>query len=131
MRKPTLILLLIGVILSATSCKKEAGFGGLSTITGKVYAFDYTPNSGIIEAEGYTANIRVFIGVKNSQQILDEIRTNVNGEFEFDRLRSGTYELWTFTDCDTCTNNETPVLKEVIIETNNEDKELSDFVINI
>jgi hypothetical protein len=123
--------LAIALLLQFSSCTKEPGFGGLACIEGKVYAFDYTPNSGIIEAEGYTPDMKVVIAVSGSKQILDETRTDLNGEFRFDELRKGDYEIWTFTECDTCTNNETPVIQKTTISEKDETIVLDDFIINI
>ncbi len=129
--KKGLSLLTVALILLFTSCKKEPGFGGLSCIEGKVYATDYTPNSGIIEAEGYTADMKVVISVEGSNTILDETKTNLDGSYRFEKLRKGTYKVWTFTECDTCTNNETPVIQSVEVKSNRETITLPDFSINI
>lgn len=129
--KKILSLLAIIFVLSFISCTKEAGFGGLASIEGKVYAYDYTPNSGIIEAEGYTADMKVVISVLGSGTILDEVKTDLNGAFKFDKLRKGTYQIWTFTECDTCTNNEDPVIQSTEITDRKENIILPDFVINI
>jgi len=129
--KKEMCLLATILILACTSCTKEAGFGGLACIEGKVYATDYTPNSGIIEAEGYTADMKVIISVVGSSIILDEVRTDLNGSFRFEELRKGDYEIWTFTECDTCTNNETPVIQQATISSRNETVTLTDFMINI
>ena len=57
------------------SCKKEAGFGGLSTVSGKVYAKDYQANNPtVVEAEGYTANMKVVLSVEGSNRVLKETR---------------------------------------------------------
>lgn len=117
-------------ILLFAACTKEAGFGGLATIEGKVYARDFTPG-GIIEAEGYTADMKVVIEVVGSNQVLDEVRTDLNGSFKFDELRKGTYHVYTFTECDTCTNNEDPVVQTVEITEKKESVTLEDFIIII
>lgn len=124
----TLLGLLIVILLS--SCTKEAGFGGLANITGKVYAKDYTP-AGIIEAEGYTADMKVVISVEGSGVVLDEVRTDVNGSYKFENLRKGKYQVWSFTECDKCTNNETPVIKSAEITDKKENLVLEDILINI
>lgn len=118
-------------ILFLFSCSKEAGFGGLSSISGKVYAKDYTPNSGIIEAEGYTADMKVYISVEGSGFILQDTRTDLGGSYKFDGLRKGKYQVWTFTECDTCTNNQEAVIQTIEIKDRKEDAVLSDFFINI
>jgi hypothetical protein len=118
-------------VLLLSSCSKDAGFGGLSSVGGKVYAKDYTPNSGIIEAEGYTADIKVMIAVENSGVILKETRTHWNGSYKFSNLRKGKYEVWTFSDCDTCTNNETTILQSIEVKERKENLLLPDFLINL
>ena len=129
--KKALSLLAVLLIIQFTSCKKEPGFGGLSCIEGKVYAKDYTPNSGIIEAEGYTPDMKVVISVEGSNTILDETKTNLDGSFRFDELRKGTYKVWAFTECDTCTNNERPVIQSAEVTSNKETVTLPDFNIDI
>ncbi len=117
-------------IIQFTSCTKEAGFGGLANIQGKVYAKDFTPDL-LLEAEGYTADMKVVIAVAGSKTILDETKTDLKGEFNFENLRKGDYEIWTFTECDTCTNNETPVIQTATISGKKETITLDDFNINI
>ena len=129
-KKLLLALGLLGFVL-IISCTKEAGYGGLSSIQGKVYTKDITPNSQIVQDSGYTANIKVFISADESSQVLDEVRTDLDGSFKFDKLRKGNYTIWTFTQCDACTNNETPVIQQVEIKGRKESIVLSDFNIII
>lgn len=117
-------------ILFSSSCTKEPGFGGLASVEGKVYAKDFTPG-GIIEAEGYTADMKVVIEVMGSGQILDETRTDLTGTYKFDKLRKGTYQVYTFTECDTCTNNEDPVVQTIEITEKKQEIKLEDFLIII
>lgn len=119
---------LILTMLLFVSCKKEAGFGGLSTVTGKVYAKDYKANDPlIIEAEGYTANMKIVISVDGSGKVLKETRTDNTGSFKFEELRKGSYNIWTFSDCDLCTNNDSVVVQSFEITSRKETVELDDF----
>lgn len=119
-------------LFTFSSCTKDAGFGGLASVSGKVYAFDYTPNSPTIpEAEGYTPNMKVVLSVKGSGKVLKETRTDLDGSYKFEELRKGTYQVWTFTECDKCTDNEEAVVQEFEIESTKQEKLLEDFVINI
>lgn len=113
------------------SCKKEAGFGGLSSIEGKVYAIDLTPNSQIIQDEGYTANIKVILSVDGSGHVLKEQKTDLNGSYKFKNLRKGNYTVWTFTQCDQCTNNDSTVIQTIEIKARKEALVLPDFKIEI
>lgn len=120
------------VLIVFSSCTKEAGFGGLSSVSGKVYARDFTPGNDVVpEAEGYTPDMKVVLSVKGSGRVLKETRTDLNGAYKFEELRKGTYEIWTFTECDLCTNNEDPVIQEFEITERKEDKVLADFEIKI
>lgn len=129
--KRTKNILILAFSMLVISCSKEPGFGGLSTISGKVWATDITPNSQIIQDEGYTANIKVVIAVENSGMILDEVRTDLNGSYKFEELRKGVYQIWTFTDCDSCRNNEAPIIQRVEIKQRKEEIALPDFKIII
>jgi hypothetical protein len=118
------------VLLLFTGCEKEPGFGGLASISGKVYAYEYN-NSGRLEAEGYTGDIVVYLAAENSNEILERARTDFKGAYLFRELRKGTYHVWVYTDCDKCTNNQEPVVKKVVIKSNKENIMLEDFKINI
>jgi hypothetical protein len=127
-KTPNILILLICILF--VSCTKEAGYGGLGSITGKVYAVDYTP-AGIIEAEGYAPDMKVVIAVSGSSTILDETRTNLDGTYSFEELRKGDYVVYSFTECDTCTNNETPVVIKATLENNKSSVTAEDIIINI
>lgn len=122
--------MLLVFLLTAESCKKAPGYGGLAQITGKVYVYDYNTNN-ILEAEGYTADVNVYISADDQPGQLDDVGTDINGAFRFDGLRKGKYTVWVFEDCDTCTENKRVVKQLVTIEKNNAKIELSDFKIKI
>lgn len=131
MKKITLsVWVLLVFLLTAESCKKSPGYGGLAQITGKVYVYDYNTNN-ILEAEGYTADVNVYISADDQPGQLDDVGTDINGAFRFDGLRKGKYTVWVFEDCDTCTENKRVVKQLVTIEKNNAKIELSDFKIKI
>jgi len=128
-RYPALLCTLVLATIF-TSCEKEPGFGGLASISGKVYAYDYN-NSGRLEAEGYTGDIVVYLAAENSDEILERARTDFKGAYIFRELRRGSYNVWVFSDCDKCTNNQEPIIKKVVIKSNKEKITLDDFKINI
>jgi len=131
MKKITLsVWVLLVFILTAESCKKSPGYGGLAQITGKVYVYDYNTNN-VLEAEGYTADVNVYISADDQPGQLDDVATDINGAFRFDGLRKGKYTVWVFEDCDTCTENKRVIKQLVSIEKNNAKIELSDFKIKI
>jgi hypothetical protein len=112
------------------SCEKEPGFGGLASVTGKVYAFDYNP-AGTLIGEGYTGDIVVFISVEGQPGVLERIRTSFDGSYIFTQLRKGTYIVWVFSYCDTCTDNQEPITKTVKVTSNRQKITLEDFRIRI
>jgi hypothetical protein len=118
------------LLLTVSSCEKEPGFGGLASISGKVYAYDYN-NSGRLEAEGYTGDIVVYLAAENSDEILERARTDFKGAYVFRELRKGTYHVWVYSECDKCTNNQEAVIKKVVVKSNKENIRLEDFKINI
>jgi hypothetical protein len=131
MMKNTLSIVMLLCLLSAwTSCKKAPGYGGLASIIGKVYVYDYN-NSNVLEAEGYTADMDVYISTEETPGQLDKVGTDINGAYLFDGLRKGSYTVWVFEDCDKCTDNKQVVKQSVNIEKNNSRIELPDFKIKI
>jgi len=104
-------LLLMSAIFS--SCQKDAGPGGLATIKGKVYGRDIT-TSGNLKAEGYVADWRVYISVADDPGYFEDARTSYDGSYEFKFLRKGNYDVWAFSDCDTCLIKTQVVMKKNI-----------------
>lgn len=117
-------------ILIFTQCKKEEGFGGLGSVKGKVYVYDYN-NSGVLIAEGYAGDIEVYISAEGKSEILDRIRTSHDGSFEIRALRKGNYDVWVYSDCDLCPNGIESVLQKATIDKKKSTVELKTFEINI
>jgi hypothetical protein len=126
----TLLLILLFSTAIFNACEKEPGFGGLAEISGKVYVFDYNPE-GILVAEGYTGDIEVYIGVDGQQGVLERVRTSFDGTFRFRELRKGTYDIWVFSDCDSCTDNKEPIIQKTVVSSNRQKITLEDFRIRL
>lgn len=124
------IILILSIFMVFISCKKEEGFGGLATISGKVYGYDYN-NSGVLMAEGYAPDIDVYIKAKNSSIELERIRTSYDGSFIFDQLRKGEYEVWVYSDCNSCPNGKEAVIQSVSIKDKKAHVELPAFEVNL
>jgi hypothetical protein len=99
-----LILNTIMVLICCSSCSKEAGEGGTSTITGKVYAKYYNKTLTSYIGESYAPNKYVYIIYGDNQGYGDKQRTNYGGVFEFKYLRKGRYTIYTFSLDTTFTN---------------------------
>ena len=95
------------VALSLSSCKKEAGEGGNSSISGNVRviqrAVSSNPATGIDTLAA--ADVEVYIIYGDNTSPGDRIRANYNGEFEFTNLRPGDYMVYVYSDDTTGTIN--------------------------
>lgn len=91
-------LFLIGIVLCVFSCKKTEGYGGKSTLYGKVLERKYN-NSGQFENEYYLPETRVYIVFGNDDFYSDEIRTDFEGKFKFSFLYAGDYTVYTYSEC--------------------------------
>lgn len=127
--------LLLSILI--ISCTKEPGPGGLASIKGKVYAYDFTSGLDTV-AKGYIGDIRVYIGAADNADSVqfDDMRTSYNGSFEFNSLRKGKYRIWVIAKSDTILYNPTLdniqyFIQEVEIKEKKEEVTLPDFIINI
>ncbi|MCO5234286.1 MAG: hypothetical protein LC105_00870 [Chitinophagales bacterium] len=132
MNQLSIILFVITSTLALTtiSCKKEEGYGGLASVSGRVYAHDYS-NSGELLSEGYAGDIEVYIKAKDGKEVIDRIRTIYDGYFQFAQLRKGNYEVWVYSDCKACPNGVEAIIQEVKVADKKSKIELPAFEINI
>ena len=121
-------LLIIGLVLLFSSCTKEEGVGGTSTISGKVYAKEYS-SAGNLLAEYYAQEERVYIIYGDGTTYDNDFRTSYDGSYKFQYLNKGTYKVFCYSNCDTCASGSIAVIKEVEITSNNSTIELEDIVI--
>jgi len=127
------LLILLGVILPAlffTSCKKEAGEGGTSSIYGKIMVKDYNSTYTVLEEEYYGQDIDVFIIYGDDKTYSERIRSNYDGVFEFKYLRKGIYHVYAYSEDSTLqTNAMIPIIRDVEITENSEEVEAADIII--
>jgi hypothetical protein len=117
------------VFIGFSSCQKE-GEGGTSTISGKVYAFDYN-TSGQLISEYYAPDEDVFIVYGGGNSLYDDnYKTSYDGSFRFQNLTAGDYRVFVYSRCDTCASGLTAVIKNVVVSSNGEDVILDDFAID-
>lgn len=93
-------IILASMIVLVSSCKKEAGEGGNSGIKGNVEvilrAVSSNPATGIDTIPAADVDVYIIYGDNISPD--DRIRTNYNGEFEFQNLRPGDYKIYVYSD---------------------------------
>jgi hypothetical protein len=111
MKKYSIIFLVS--LLALFSCKKEAGEGGRSSITGKVFMSDKSGNN---QGEYFIPDYDVFIIYGEDNEIYDEdMKTNYDGSFEFKNLREGTYKVYSYSEVSTNPSGLEPVFKSVTL----------------
>jgi len=126
------ILLIMAVALSLTfqACKKIAGEGGTSTVTGKVYAKDYNATFTVLQGEYYVPDKYVFIVYGDAKDYGNKVRTSYDGTYEFKYLRPGNYKVYCFSkDSLLQTNAEIGIIKEVTISKQYQEVTVPDITI--
>lgn len=133
-----IFVFIASISLLLCSCKKEAGDGGNSSISGKVEviqrAVSSNPATGIDTLAA--ADVEVYIIYGDNIAPDDRIRANYNGEFEFLNLRPGDYRVYVYSDDTTGTINPSSdafhlmvVSREVTISDKKEKVETGTFTI--
>lgn len=128
MRK-TITLLFFAIFFGTlfNSCKKEAGSGGSSTITGRIWVKDYP---GPLEYGGLDEDVYLIYGDDVSYS--DRVRANYDGYYEFKFLRKGDYKIYVYSADITGTINsgKEAIIKEVSITKNKQTVEVPTITIN-
>jgi hypothetical protein len=125
-----IVLLLLAFLPLFMSCKHEEGKGGLATIKGKVYAKDYNSN-GVLVDEGYLGSVKVYISKHGDPNYFDDYDTSYDGSYQFNFLYEGTYDIWVFGDCDSCSWDQIYQLKTVEVNEKREVVVVEDLNITI
>lgn len=125
--------LVIAIAALALGCKKTAGDGGLATIRGKVVEeirFVLT-NPGTYATEYPAPDEDVWIVYGNNVSPDDRVRTNYDGEFEFQFLRPGDYTIYVYSRDTTGANDvapsRMPILRTVTIDERRQDIDLGEM----
>lgn len=99
--KKNLLLICTLMLLILSSCSKDEGYGGLATIKGKVFGKDYN-SSGVLVSQGYVGEFKVYISKHDDPNYFDRVDSSYDGSYRFQFLHTGTYDVWVFGDCDSC-----------------------------
>lgn len=95
--KSCLIISTIAVLAcSLTSCKKQAGIGGTSSIKGNLLVRQYDLSFSSFDEEYPGADEDVFIIYGDNITYADRIRSSYDGAFEFKYLRQGQYKIYVY-----------------------------------
>src|SRR5689334_1282252 len=98
MKLNLLSILLCMSILFLSSCSKDAGEGGTSTIKGRVMIKKYDNSYHTLLSESPAPDENVFIIYGTDHETYDnDYKTSYNGEYEFKYLQKGTYKIFAYT----------------------------------
>ncbi|MCX6274419.1 MAG: hypothetical protein NTV09_04345, partial [Bacteroidetes bacterium] len=98
--KTNFLTSVLGILmLFGSSCKKDEGEGGTSTISGKVI-LEKWDNSFSLLVNSYPArNQDVYILYGDDNTTYDnDYKTSYDGSYEFNYLQKGTYKLYVYTE---------------------------------
>lgn len=117
-----------------SSCAKEPGEGGNSSIRGKVYGIYYNKSLTAQTGKGYVQDQDVYIIYGDEVSFGDRVRTSYDGAYEFKYLRKGKYKIYTYSRDTTMNTAAYPsgdreVIAEVEITRNKQVAEVPDLVI--
>lgn len=131
MKKQLLILLVIILpVVFFTSCTKEAGEGGSSSIYGKVYVKDYNSTFTVLQDEYYGQDEDVFIIYGDDKTYSEHVGTCYDGTYQVKYLRPGTYHIYAYSKDSTLqTNADIPIIRDVEITKNNQEVEVPEIII--
>ena len=132
------LILILFIAFLISSCEKQAGEGGTSSIQGSVYKLSTYFNvlTQQIDTISYQLDSKkdVYIIYSDDENDFydDNVETNWNGQYRFDNLRKGDYTLFVYADSTDLLNisYDYPIFKHIKIDANNSTFTLSDFVIN-
>ena len=136
------LIIILAIAIGSSACKKEAGEGGTSVITGKVYVLDiYQDENDTTNAVWDTVapiqlyaekEVYIIYSGDNSDVYDDSFDTHWNGEFRFEYLRKGEYTIFTYADFDTSGvyPGDYPIFQHITIDENNKTYILEDFILH-
>lgn len=126
------LLIISCFLILITSCKKDEGVGGNSTIKGKIFVKDY--NGTVFSGNSYYGadfDVYIIYGGENSFYD-DKVTTSYDGSFEFRYLRKGNYKVFVYSKDVTGSDPSglTTVFESATINKNKEVIDLGDLQIN-
>ncbi len=131
MKLTRLAFLFLLIILLFTSCSKEAGEGGNSSITGSIIVHDYNSDYTVLRGIYGGADEDVYIIYGNDLSYSERIRTNYNGVYEFRYLRPGDYTVYAYSEDSTLTmpSGKYSVIRQLKITGNHQTVKADDMII--
>jgi hypothetical protein len=98
MRPATALIGLMILFAAITSCKKQAGPGGTSSIRGEILVRQYDLSFSSFDEEYPGADEEVYIIYGDDISYSERIRASYDGAFQFPYLRPGSYEVYVYSE---------------------------------
>jgi hypothetical protein len=114
--------------LLLSSCAKEAGEGGSSTIKGRIYGYDIN-TSGVVTDSAVVQDVRVYISYGDNSTVDDDTRSSYTGEYVFRGLHKAKYTVFVYSQCNDCPFNQEVKKQVVEITEANQEVLVPDIVI--
>ena len=98
MKLSSYLFIISALIIGTSSCKKNAGPGGSSSISGVVHVYRYDGAGNLLtEYDAHEEDVYIIYG-DGSTTHDDRVKTSYDGTFKFDYLEKGTYHVFAYTD---------------------------------
>jgi uncharacterized protein (DUF39 family) len=123
-----IVFLFCSFSLLLSSCAKEAGEGGSSTIKGRIYGYDIN-TSGVVTDSAVVQDVRVYISYGDNSTVDDDTRSSYTGEYVFRGLHKGKYTVFVYSQCNDCPFNQEVKKQVVEITEANQEVLVPDIVI--
>jgi hypothetical protein len=94
LRLPVVIVIYLLAFLFTTSCQKDPGIGGTGAIKGTIIEKFYNDDYSMFIYEQPAVDEEVFILFGDDKAPGDKISTGITGEFRFDFLYPGSYQVY-------------------------------------
>jgi hypothetical protein len=128
-RKTASIFIVICILSSIYSCRKEPGPGGKGSITGKIYEKNYNKEFTTLQGEYFKGDHDVYIQYGSENTYSDKVSSHYDGTFEFDYLLPGDYTVYTYSkDSTLFSPGDIAIIHEVELD-NKEDKDLGTITV--
>ncbi len=125
-----IVSICLTLLFAVSSCKKDPGSGGTSSIYGKVLAKNYNSTFTVLQEQYYAQDVDVYIIYGDDKSYSDRVRTSYDGTYEFKYLRKGIYHIYAYSKDSTLqTNAMIPVIRDVEITKNQQENEASEIMI--
>ena len=139
MKSINLKLFSVCMLLIFSSCKKDAGIGGTSSIKGKVYATYFDKTFYTVKDSAYAPGVEVYIIYGGQSTFGSHQKTAYDGTYEFKYLQKGSYKIYAYSQDTTGRSNYQlniyspmlPIIKNVDITKRKQTVEVLDIKVNI